>query len=112
MPVTLPPPGGGSDQGGPGPSVNVFLPPSHGEGISDMQCDVQHLSDGAPAQVIVDGLLCSIVKANSRSPNEYELVAAIERKISEVEIKKSWWKLFNYFCDAYDDVRKMKIKEK
>ena len=38
-------------------------------------------------QIIVDGLLCSIVKAISRSPIEQELIASVDRCTSDIEIK-------------------------
>ena len=120
MSVTPPPPGGGS-----GieistlsyPSVSAFTPPELGDNVnnaatdSEMNDAQQNANSLQGAQVIVDGLLCSIVKANSRSPIERDLVAAIERRIGETEIRESWWKLFNFFSDAYDESRKMKIKD-
>ena len=42
-------------------------------------------SDGVP--VIVDGLLCSMVKAISRFPNDCEFVSIVETAIVETEIK-------------------------
>ena len=35
--------------------------------------------------IVVDGLLCSIVKAQTRTVNDYELVEAIGRDIDEKE---------------------------
>ena len=39
--------------------------------------------------VMVDGLLCSIIKAISRSPPHAELVAIIEKNTCENEVKTS-----------------------
>ena len=60
-------------------------------------------------EVVVDGLLCNIIKALSPCSNDSELIAAVERQVSEVEVKESWWKFFNYFDCAIDDTRKIKV---
>ena len=104
----------------------VFTPPPGGSenGVGD--CLQEEASDNSvgeaqgrdsldggkeQGQVIVDGLLCSVIKAISRSPKESELIAAIDRVMMEVEIKASWWKLFSFYSDAWDEGRKMKIKD-
>ena len=126
MSVTPPPPGGGSEV----PGILTFEPPADRldnqeqmETLPDPNAVSQGLNceNGAVelteserarlGRVIVDGLLCNIIKANSRSPNEQELVAAIGRCISEAEIKESWWKLFNYYSEACDETRKVKVKD-
>ena len=40
-----------------------------------------------------------------------DLITALDHDISEVEIKESWWKLFNHFHDAVDEARKLKVKD-
>ena len=62
-------------------------------------------------RVIIDGLLCSIVKAISRFPNDHEFVNIIETAIVETEVKEAWVKLFSYFNDVLDEVRKIPIIE-
>ena len=62
-------------------------------------------------QLVNDGLLCCILKAISSFGNNSELVAAVGRVTSEAEVKTSWVKLFNYIDNAYDESRKMKIKD-
>ena len=52
-------------------------------------------SGGKP--VMVDGLLCSIMKAISRSPPYAELVAVIEKDTCESEVKRFWEILFTHF---------------
>ena len=61
--------------------------------------------------LIVDALLCNIVRVQSRTVNDTELVEAVERDCSGGEIKQSWKKLFNYFSDARDESRKKFIKD-
>ena len=65
-------------------------------------------SDGVrPA--IIDGLLCCILRAMSRSGASADLALEIERTTSESEVKASWVKLFTHFKDAMDTTRKKKI---
>ena len=84
-----PPPGGGN--------VTLLAPSANISSDSD--------------RLIVDGLLCSIVKAQTRTSNDYELVEAIGRDIDEKEVSEAWSKLFNYFSDAVDENRKIFIKD-
>ena len=73
----MPPPGGG----------NVETE-ENGTEISDQETE-------RPAHceiVVVDGLLCSIIKVLS-TRTDCELVTAVDSGIPEVEIKESWWKL-------------------
>ena len=65
----------------------------------------------ASDKLIVDGLLCSIAKAQTRTANDYELVEAINRDIGDKEVSEAWSKLFNYFSDALDESRKIFIKD-
>ena len=60
--------------------------------------------------VVVDGLLCSVIKALSTTTDD-TLVTALESGTPEVEIKDLWWKLFNFFDEAVDEVRKLKVKD-
>ena len=57
--------------------------------------------------VIVYGLLCSIVKAISRFPNDDDFVSIV----GTAEVKEAWHKLFSYFKDVKDDIRKVPIIE-
>ena len=99
--------------------TTVFNPPPGGvdESEGGHQGDITDGAHGGvghgqhPGQVIVDGLLCSIIKATSVSANDNDLIAAIVREMTETEIKASWWKLFNYYSDAWDEGRKMKVKD-
>ena len=59
--------------------------------------------------VIVDGLLCSIIKALSRSASVPELIGSIESEVNETVIKTSWFRLFSHFNEVWDDARKMKV---
>ena len=59
--------------------------------------------------VIVDGLLCSIMKALSRSNKDGDLAAAVVRDKSEHEITEAWKKLFSFFNDVKDENRKIPI---
>ena len=58
---------------------------------------------------IIDGLLCSILRAMSRCGASADLASEIERTASESEVKASWIKLFTHFNDAMDTTRKKKI---
>ena len=60
--------------------------------------------------MIVDGLVCSILKAISRDANNSDLIALVEDSIVEKEIKDAWVNLFSHFKDALDD-RKIPIIE-
>ena len=104
MSSTPPPPGGGVSPMVPIPSSDNAIP-DNGSDVVAAQQQVQGI------HVIVDGLLCSIIKANSRSAIEHELVSVIERSVPEIEIREAWWKLFNFFSDACDETRKVKIKD-
>ena len=66
-------------------------------------------TDTGGQSVIVDGLLCNILKAISRSACQTELAKVIEKEMSENEVKISWQKLFTHFSDAIDPTRKKKI---
>jgi len=57
----------------------------------------------------VDGLLCSIIKALSRSASVPELIGSIESEVNETVIKTSWFRLFSHFNEVWDDARKMKV---
>ena len=59
--------------------------------------------------VIIDGLLCSILRALSRSPLATDLISVIERCVSEKEVKDSWVKLFSFYSDVMDPTRKKKV---
>ena len=67
------------------------------------------LKDSGGSVVIVDGLLCSILRAISRSASQSELVSVVEKEASENEVKKSWQKLFTHFHEAIDPTRKKRI---
>ena len=62
-------------------------------------------------RVIINGLLCSMIKAISRFPNDQEFVSIIETTVGETEVKEAWLKLFSYFNDVKDDTRKIPIIE-
>ena len=62
-------------------------------------------------RVIINGLLCSMIKAISRFPNDQEFVSIIETAVAETEVKEAWLKLFSYFNDVKDDTRKIPIIE-
>ena len=62
-------------------------------------------------KLLVDGMLSSIMKSLSRSPKIPDLVSAIERDCSDLEVKSSWTKLFDRFDDAFDAVLKKKVKD-
>ena len=99
--------------------TTIFTPPPGGSENETAHESASHHPGGAhggvdnnhPAQVIVDGLLCSIIKALSKATSERELIDAIEHTMTEIEIKESWWKLFNFYSDAWDDGRKMLVKD-
>ena len=95
-------------------TIGVYEPPSDpppGGDIEDNTSSENGLHCFQVKQVaVVDGLLCNIIKALSTSSSDCELISAIERKVPEVEVKTSWWKFFNYFEDAIDEARKIKIK--
>ena len=57
----------------------------------------------------MDGLLCSIIKALSRSASVPELIGSIESEVNETVIKTSWFRLFSHFNEVWDDARKMKV---
>ena len=57
----------------------------------------------------MDGLLCSIIKALSRSASVPELIGFIESEVNETVIKTSWFRLFSHFNEVWDDARKMKV---
>ena len=59
--------------------------------------------------VIVDGLLCSIIRTMSNTNRDDELVAAIDSEKLEQEVKASWYKLFTYYKDVLDINRKIPI---
>ena len=61
--------------------------------------------------VIVDGILCSIMKVISNTNNDEELAAFIVSGILEEEIKASWLKLFLHFKDVHDENRKIPVKD-
>ena len=59
------------------------------------------------SSVIVDELLCSIMKATSNTNNDDELAAAIVREILEPEMKAAWAKIFSFFNDVQDESREI-----
>ena len=61
--------------------------------------------------VIIDGLLCSILRAMSREGASAELASVIERCVSENEVKTAWEKLFTHFKDVIDPTRKKRVIE-
>ena len=67
------------------------------------------LKDSNGTVIIVDGLLCSILRAISRSAVQAELISVIEKEATENEVKTSWHKLFSHFKEAIDPTRKKKI---
>ena len=121
--ISPPSPGGGSCVV-PGPSIHLSpLPP--GGGSCDVRGPSEYSEDQVPGggidisasesqattPVVVDGLLCSIIKSLPLSDNGSELTATIDCGVPEVEVKNSWWKLLNYFENAVDEARKVKIKD-
>ena len=65
---------------------------------------------GSPSEeVIVNGLLCSILKAVSRVNNDSELAAMVNSAVLEPEIREAWQKLFSHFRNVLDDNRKIPI---
>ena len=66
---------------------------------------------GGERPVIIDGLLCSILRAMSRAGASAELASVIEKSASEDEVKTAWVKLFTHFKEAIDPTRKKKIIE-
>ena len=62
-------------------------------------------------KLLVDGMLSSIMKSLSRSPKIPDLVSAIERDCSDLEVKSSWTKLFDRFDEAFDAALKKKVKD-
>ena len=89
MNASPPPPGGGSEV----PGVMVFQPPDDHEGnmlqpdSDNSDIEISECEHARLGRVLVDGLLCSIIRANSRALNENELIAAVERGHTEAEIK-------------------------
>ena len=63
---------------------------------------------GSERPVIIDGLLCSILRTMSRAGTSQELVSVIERTTFEKD-KSSWEKLFTHFNDVIDSIRKKKV---
>lgn len=61
--------------------------------------------------VIVDGLLCSIVKSMSNTNKDDELAAAIVSGMLEQEIKTSWTRLFTFYKEFQDESRKIPVLE-
>ena len=86
---------------------------SEDHGANEVSDDIVPINVNASngVRVIIDGLLCSIVKAISRFPNDHEFVNIIETAIVETEVKEAWVKLFSYFNDVLDEVRKIPIIE-
>ena len=66
---------------------------------------------GGERPVIIDGLLCSILRAMSRVGASAELASVIEKNASEDEVKTAWVKLFTHFKEAIDPTRKKKVIE-
>ena len=89
-------PGGGSEE------MSVQGIPSEASGDLTLNVSENH-------PVIVDGLLCSIIRAMSNTNRDDELVAAIGSEMLEQEIKTSWVKLFNFYKDVLDENRKIPI---
>ena len=77
------------------------LPPGPGGGGTQETLSVSEngvhngpdTSEKISETVVVDGLLCSVIKALSTTTDD-ELVTYLVRDIPEIEIKESWWKLF------------------
>ena len=63
-------------------------------------------SGGGGGPIIIDGLLCCILRALSRNASPSELTGVVEREVSEAEVKCSWVKLFTHFSDVMDPTRK------
>ena len=58
---------------------------------------------------IINGLLCSIMRARSRNASKCDLASEINRKSSETDINSAWTMLFSLFSDALDKNQKKKI---
>ena len=82
-------------------------------GGADVQNDVVMNESGhiCASSVIVDGLLCSIMKVISNTNNDEELAAAIVSEILGPEIKAAWLKLFSFIQDVLDESRKIPVIE-
>ena len=61
---------------------------------------------GGGQAFIIDGLLCSILRALSRTASPSQLADVIERIVPENEVKTAWLKLFTHFNDVMDPSRK------
>ena len=61
---------------------------------------------GGGQALITDGLLCSIMRALSRTASQTQLADVIERVVPENEVKIAWPKLFTHFKDVMDPSRK------
>ena len=59
--------------------------------------------------VIIDGLLCSIIKAHSRNPPKDELERIILRDATESEITGAWQSMFSFFDEEIDKSRGLEI---
>ena len=60
---------------------------------------------------IVNGLLCSIMRARSRNSSRSDLASEINRESSEAVISYAWTILFSFFSDVIDKNQKKKIIE-
>ena len=62
-------------------------------------------SDDGGGLNMINGLLCSILQASTRSAPT-DLAGVIERKVPKEEIKKAWHQLFTFFKDVEDKAQK------
>ena len=61
--------------------------------------------------IVINELLCSILKAKSRFSDLKELVGVIVRKVSKDEIKDAWKQLFTVYAKVEDSILKKPIIE-
>ena len=85
------------------------MPQDPGDQIINSESERMDVVNIDRHNVIVDGLLCSIMKALSRSNKDGDLAAAVVRDKSEHEITEAWKKLFSFFNDVKDENRVIPI---
>ena len=78
-----------------------------GESGSDMDSGGGHLE----SVILVNGLVCSILRAKSRFSDPKELVNVIETKVQKEEIKTAWHQLFSIFKEVEDPTLKKPVIE-
>ena len=61
--------------------------------------------------IVINELLCSILKAKSRFSDLKELAGVIDRKVSKDEIKDAWKQLFTVYANVEDSILKKPIIE-